>query len=129
MDATMSDWIELKENRFEMEEQTYCLALSRSAHSPERPGLLGPLVSKQYTSVTISVEQTPPQEVDSYSASQEIPFLSWNRKDLLLFSQEALLVPILSQMNPVRTFSPYFLTHFNVFLHIPRSPEGHLYLF
>jgi hypothetical protein len=58
--------------------------------------------------VTNSMEQIPSWEANSLSASQEIPRLLRNPNVHCRVHNSTPLVPILTQMNPVRTFTLYF---------------------
>jgi hypothetical protein len=58
-------------------------------------------------------------EANSHSASQEIPRLLWNPKAHYRVHMSPQLIPILSQMNTVHTFPPYFpKIHFNIISHL-----------
>jgi hypothetical protein len=49
-------------------------------------------------------EQSSSWEANSHSASQEMPYLLWNRE-----VHSSVLDPILSQINPVNIFQLYFI--------------------
>jgi hypothetical protein len=49
-----------------------------------------------------------PEEANNHTTNQEIPHLLWNLKVQYYVCKSLLLVPILSQMNPVHTFPPCF---------------------
>jgi hypothetical protein len=75
--------------------------------------------------VSNSMEQSP-WEANSHWGSHEILRLLWNPK--VRYCQSPPLVPILSQMNPVHTFSSYFsnIHSYIIFPSIPRSSEWSL---
>ena len=63
------------------------------------------------------MEQSPSWEANRFSASQEIPRISWNTKIRDRIHKCPPPVPILSQLDPVHTRTFYFLKiHLNIIL-------------
>jgi hypothetical protein len=60
----------------------------------------------------------PSWDVNSHSASLEIPHLLWNLKVHYYVYKSPSLVPVLSQMDPVQSFLPYFPNIHSVYLSI-----------
>ena len=56
-----------------------------------------------------SMKQSPFWEANRFSASQEIPCISWNPKVYYRSQKCPLRVPILSQLDPVHAPTSYFL--------------------
>jgi len=54
------------------------------------------------------LEQCPPWEANSQSASEEIPHTLWNPQVHYHVHKSPSLVPVLSQMHPVHTLPTYF---------------------
>jgi hypothetical protein len=81
------------------------------------------LTNKQTNKQTISVEQSPSLRANTYPATQQIIGILQNPTVHYHVNNSPLLVPILSQMNPVHTLpSSFFKIHFNVILSLmPRS--------
>jgi len=81
-------------------------------------------------SLTYSMEQSPSWEANWFAASQEIPRILWNPKVHHRIHKWPPSVPILSQHNPVHTFTSHFLKiHINIILPFtPGSPQWSLSL-
>jgi hypothetical protein len=66
-------------------------------------------------------------EANSHSVGQGIPSLLWNSKVNYRVHKSPLLVPVLSQMNPVHNLPPCFpKTHYNILPSTSRSSEWSL---
>jgi len=78
--------------------------------------------------LTYSMEQSPFWEANRFAASQEIPRMLWNLKVHYLFHKCPPPVPILSQLDPVQTFTSHFMEiHLNIILpSTPGSPKWSL---
>jgi len=63
--------------------------------------------------------QSPYWEANSHSAGQEIPRLLWKPKVQYCVHKDQSLVPVLSQIQPVHSFPPYFS---NIHSNIISSP-------
>jgi hypothetical protein len=83
--------------------------------------------SKTYL-LTYSIEQSPSWEVNRFSASQEIPRILRDLKVHYRIHKCPPLVPILSQINPLRALPSNFLKiHLNIILpSTPRYPKWSL---
>jgi len=74
-------------------------------------------------SLAISSHQSPSWEADNSSPSQDIRRILWNPQVHYHLNNSPLYVPILSKMNPVRTFPLYFFKiHFNIIY--PSAPTS-----
>jgi len=63
------------------------------------------------------MEQSRSWEVNSSSASQEIPHIIWNAKVHSRVHQSLQLLPILGHINPLHTLqTDFFKIHRNIFL-------------
>jgi len=83
---------------------------------------------KGFDWLTYSMEQSPPWQANSSSASQEISYLSWNSKVQYHVHKSLPLIPILSQMKPVHILtsssssSSSSKIHYNI--NLPPTPRS-----
>jgi hypothetical protein len=88
--------------------------------------LINDRLSPALTNYLISyVELNPSWEVNSFSASQEIPIILWNPELHYRFNKSTPLVPILNHMNQAHTLPLYFFNNYfniipNLSLGLPR---------
>ena len=80
--------------------------------------------------LTYSMEQSP-SEANWFSAGQEIPRILWNPKVHCRIHKCLPPVPILSQLNPVRTPTSHFLKiHLNIIIpSMPGSSKSNMNVF
>jgi hypothetical protein len=71
-----------------------------------------------YYLLTYSMQQSPSSQADRFSASQEIPLISWNPKVHYRLYKYPPPVPILSHIDPVHALTTrYFLKiHLNIII-------------
>jgi hypothetical protein len=74
------------------------------------------------------MQDSPPWEANNHSDTQEIPRLLWNPKVHYCVHNSTSLIPILSHVNQIYYFSPYFLKiHSNIIIEsTPGSSEWSL---
>jgi hypothetical protein len=109
---------------------SWCIEWAKSNGNPEDgqsaswSGLQLSLLTFRVFSQSSSMEQSPSWETISHSANQEIPHLLWNQNVHYCFHNSPLIIPILSQMNPVHIFPLYFRTiRYNIIL--PSTPRSY----
>jgi hypothetical protein len=65
------------------------------------------------------MELSPSSEAANYATTQELPSILWNPKVHYRVRKSPLLVPIVSQIDPVHTILSYlFKIHFNIVPHL-----------
>jgi hypothetical protein len=74
--------------------------------------------------LTNSMEQSLSWEADSHLASEEIPCHLWNFEVHYCVHKSLPLDPVLSHVNPVHAWTPFFIICFNIVFPLPWSLNG-----
>ena len=84
-----------------------------------------PITIRLHCLLTHYMQHSPSWKANKFSASQEIPRILWYPKVYYLSHKGPPPVPVLSQLDPVHTFTSHFLKiHLNIILQsTPGSPK------